>query len=256
MVDIVTVAPPIVQGTISATSASSCIGTPVTLTDVVTGGSGSLTYTWQPGGSTGSSIVVNPAAGTTAYTVIVTDGCASSTLRDSINVTMYNPAVTVCCDTTILAGQSVNIITTPSSGLSYVWSPSTGLSCTACANPIATPTVNTTYTVVASVNGCVAIDSVTINISTGKLVIYSGITPNGDGNNDTWVIDNIDLYQTNSVTIFNRWGIEVWSGNNYNNSTVVWKGQNSSGQPLPDATYFYIVKVDSATYKGWVQLTR
>ena len=52
------------------------------------------------------------------------------------------------------------------------------------------------------------------------------------------------------------WGNEVWSATNYNNTTVVWKGDDATGKPLPDATYFYIVKVNGTTYKGWVQLTR
>jgi len=255
-VDTVNVSPPLIQGNITVTAASSCVGASVTLADAVSGGAGTITYTWQPGGQTGSNIIVTPSAGITVYTVTVTDGCSSTILKDSINVTMYNPVFTVCCDSTIISGQSVSLVATPSAGISFVWTPSTGLSCTTCPNPIATPTTNTTYTVVGVSNGCTTIDSVTIKISNGTLVFYTGITPNGDGSNDTWVIDNIELYPDNSVSIFNRWGIEVWSGNRYDNSTVVWKGQNSAGQPLPDATYFYVAKVSGVTYKGWVQLTR
>ncbi len=256
VVDTVKVSPALIQGNITAASSSSCVGASVTLTDAVTGGSGTITYTWQPGGQTGNSISVTPSAGVTVYTVTVTDGCATTVLIDSVNVTMYNPVFTACCDSTIISGQSVNLIATPSAGINFVWTPSTGLTCTTCPNPVATPTANITYTVVGTSSGCTTIDSVTIKISNGTLVFYSGITPNGDGNNDTWIIDNIELYPDNSVSIFNRWGIEVWSGNRYDNSTVVWKGQNSTGQPLPDATYFYVAKVNGTTYKGWVQLTR
>jgi gliding motility-associated-like protein len=87
--------------------------------------------------------------------------------------------------------------------------------------------------------------------------IYNGITPNGDGHNDTWVIDYINLFPGNQVSIYNRWGSEVWSASGYDNSKVVWKGDNSQGQPLPDGTYFYIVNIGSGNpLKGWVQLTR
>lgn len=99
------------------------------------------------------------------------------------------------------------------------------------------------FTVLASANNCL-------------IKIYHGITPNGDGHNDTWVIDNIEEYPDNSVSIYNRWGSEVWNANSYNNTTVIWNGNNSQGQPLPDGTYFYIVQVSGTTYKGWVQLTR
>jgi gliding motility-associated-like protein len=95
------------------------------------------------------------------------------------------------------------------------------------------------------------------NESACKVKIYSGFTPNGDGHNDTWIIDNINIYPDNSVEIYNRWGTEVWNGNGYDNSKVVFTGRDNQGQPLPDATYFYIVKISGAApYKGWVQITR
>ncbi len=99
------------------------------------------------------------------------------------------------------------------------------------------------FTILSSENNC-------------QIKIYHGITPNGDGHNDTWVIDNIEEYPDNSVSIYNRWGSEVWNANSYNNTTVVWSGDNSKGQPLPDGTYFYIIQVSGKSYKGWVQLTR
>jgi gliding motility-associated-like protein len=86
--------------------------------------------------------------------------------------------------------------------------------------------------------------------------IYTGLTPNGDGHNDFWQIDNIELFPDNQASIYNRWGTEVWSANGYNNGSVVWRGQDKQGQPLPDGTYFYILTVSDKTYKGWVQLTR
>ena len=90
-----------------------------------------------------------------------------------------------------------------------------------------------------------------------KIKIYTGITPNGDGHNDTWVIDNIEIYPNNNVQLYNRWGSEVWSAEGYDNNHVVWKGQDYQNQPLPDGTYFYIVTISGAApYKGWVQLTR
>ena len=90
--------------------------------------------------------------------------------------------------------------------------------------------------------------------------IYSGFTPNGDGKNDTWWIDNILSYPKNDVVIFNRWGTNVWSGKNYDNDKVIWKGTNYSGQPLPDGTYYYVVNYfDSGdkktTRSGWVEVT-
>lgn len=84
---------------------------------------------------------------------------------------------------------------------------------------------------------------------------YNGITPNGDGNNDIWVIDCISDFPNNTVSIYNRWGDMVWTGKDYDNVNVVWDGRNKAGGKLPDATYFYLVEIEKKTFKGWIELT-
>lgn len=90
-----------------------------------------------------------------------------------------------------------------------------------------------------------------------SLGFYTGITPNGDGFNDTWIIEGIELVKDNVVSIYNRWGDLVWTAKDYDNITdgKVWKGTNSRGELLPDATYFYLIEVSGKTEKGWVELT-
>ena len=110
-------------------------------------------------------------------------------------------------------------------------------------------------------NGCVFPTTVFVGVDSDgdcKLVFYSGITPNGDNKNDVWWIDNIESFPENKVRIFNRWGNLVWSGDNYDNSTVVWEGENNLGAEMGDATYFYVVKIEGIdeTFTGWVELTR
>jgi gliding motility-associated-like protein len=89
--------------------------------------------------------------------------------------------------------------------------------------------------------------------------IYSGITPNGDGKNDEWIIDNVEINQPNEVTIFSRWGQKVWQASNYDNESTVWTGLGQSGNTLPDGTYFYTIEVSgnaSDSKSGWIQITR
>jgi gliding motility-associated-like protein len=115
-----------------------------------------------------------------------------------------------------------------------------------------------TYTVtVTDASGFTVTDSVVINEETANcdVIVYSGITPNGDGNNDTWLIDYIEVFPENEVNIFNRWGERVWHGSNYNNIDVLWRGTNQGGQPLPDGTYYYVINVNDKTLTGWVELT-
>ena len=95
-----------------------------------------------------------------------------------------------------------------------------------------------------------------IQVVSSDLTFYSGITPNGDGNNDVWEIDNIEFYPENTVQIFNRWGNEIWFGSGYDNNEVVWIGLDKSGVQLTDGTYFYVVTISGNTTKGWIELTR
>jgi gliding motility-associated-like protein len=85
--------------------------------------------------------------------------------------------------------------------------------------------------------------------------IYNGITANGDGVNDAWIIDSITHFNPNTVSIFNRWGNLVWKKANYNNEDVVWRGTNQNDTPLPGGTYFYIIEAGTEIRKGWVEVT-
>ncbi|MCW3082899.1 MAG: bca [Bacteroidetes bacterium] len=116
-----------------------------------------------------------------------------------------------------------------------------------------------TYPYVVTDGNFTITDSVVISedqIDCGQqLIFYKGVTPNGDGHNDTWVIDGITNFETSRVLIYNRWGDQVWKGENYDNNTVVFAGKNTNGKDLTDATYFYLVEAGGKTYKGWVEVT-
>lgn len=85
-------------------------------------------------------------------------------------------------------------------------------------------------------------------INPGDVVIYDGVSPNGDGLNDYFIIDNIWLYPQNKVRVFNRWGREVFYTENYDSSGNVFrgiaegKGVINKGEQLPSGTYYYIVE--------------
>ena len=103
-------------------------------------------------------------------------------------------------------------------------------------------------------NGCVYPITLFVGIDSDEnclLKFYSGFTPNNDGVNDVWLIDNIEQFPGNTVQIFNRWGEKLWYGEGYNNETVVWDGMGKKGE-LASATYFYVANVGGSIYKGWV----
>jgi gliding motility-associated-like protein len=97
--------------------------------------------------------------------------------------------------------------------------------------------------------------------SGGDLIIYNGISPNADSFNSTWQIKNIDILaetKKNNVTLYNRWGDEVFSASNYDNNSKVFKGISNSGSELPSGTYFYRIQFESgkSTLTGYMVLKK
>lgn len=97
------------------------------------------------------------------FSVTTINGCkASLTKRLVINPT---PIVTIAPagNQLLCRGNSMNL--TASGANSYSWSPTNGLSCTSCANPIATPLVSTQYVVTGTaINGCSSTDTISISV--------------------------------------------------------------------------------------------
>jgi gliding motility-associated-like protein len=86
-----------------------------------------------------------------------------------------------------------------------------------------------------------------------KTAFYNIITPNNDGQNDKLEIDNVQLYPGNSLTIFNRWGREVFATTNYNNTSNYW-GTDPS---IAAGVYYYLFKLaDGTSTKGWVEVVK
>ena len=93
------------------------------------------------------------------------------------------------------------------------------------------------------------------------VVIPEAFTPDGDGINDVFVIEGIELYPNNTISIFNRWGVLVYQESNYQNN---WNGTTQStftlgGQDLPTATYFYVfdsMDENVGVLKGYIYLQR
>jgi gliding motility-associated-like protein len=245
---------------VSSTDTTICSGDAVTLT-----ASGGSVYSWQGIGIT-NPVVVTPAASST-YTVfgLNSNGCANFTTFTEIISTL---SANAGADQTVCPGFTAHLGATISgdiTGASYYWSPSNSLNDSSIWDPSANPDSTTYYALeVFNGEGCWGKDTVAVFIVRDAecvIHIYNGITPNGDGNNDTWFIDGIQSFPDNKISIFNRWGTKVWEGINYDNTKVVWKGTNQSGQPLPDGTYYYIVELydtdGSVLYSRskWVEVT-
>ena len=95
--------------------------------------------------------------------------------------------------------------------------------------------------------------TVYILIDCEELIIYTGVSPNDDGVNDVFYIEGIENYPDNTVSVFNRWGNEVFHQKSYKND---WNGTYNS-KALPDGTYFYILEDGvGKSYSGYIQILR
>jgi len=107
---------------------------------------------------------------------------------------------------------------------------------------------------VTSATGCTSVDSVTVTVLP-SIVFPDGITPNGDGYNDVWVIDFIEEFPNNTVEIYNRWGELLFHEDGYKQD---WDG-TYNGKNLPIGTYYYVIdlKSDMTTpYTGPITILR
>ncbi len=74
-----------------------------------------------------------------------------------------------------------------------------------------------------------------------KSLMPQGFSPNGDGINDNFVFPGLQYYRPFQFEVYNRWGHPVYTNEDYNND---WNGYAQDlNQPLPDGTYFYIVRL-------------
>lgn len=95
----------------------------------------------------------------------------------------------------------------------------------------------------------------------GGVVVFNGLSPDGDGLNDFMFIKYVDVISgaaQNKVTIFNRWGDVVFDIQNYNNTDRVFSGFNNQGRELPSGTYYYKVEFSGniKPLSGFITLLR
>src|SRR5690554_2586675 len=205
---------------ISSIEAADCGETNGSISLNVTGGTPSYSYNWLPNGEASSSLQ-NISGGD--YQVIVSDdnGCSFDTVFVVPSVGEINVQV-LPQEGVINKGESIvlSVNVDPSiSNETYNWTPSTGLSCTQCPNPIASPIVNTQYTVeVTTPDNCSGSGSSNIIVidECAEIYIPDMFSPNDDGENDEYCIYG-DCISTFYLQIFNRWGEMVYVSDNPEN---------------------------------------
>ena len=215
--------------------------------------SGTDDYTWQPPAGLDDAKSASPLASpgaTTTYTVTGTDKHHCFSQVGSLILNVYpNPVFSIHDSVLLVQKGDMNVIaTTGTTDIeSWQWSPSVGLSCNNCPQPVSTAIKTVTYNAVVTNNyGCTATDKITIHVlcNQNKIYIPSGFTPNGDGKNDKWyVMSSVDNL-IRSFSIYGRNGEKVFSRTNSitNNATEGWNGMYN-GIPVSSGVYVYRIEV-------------
>ncbi|MBS1647314.1 MAG: gliding motility-associated C-terminal domain-containing protein [Bacteroidetes bacterium] len=154
--------------TVTVNNATICSNGTATLT-----ANGASTYVWAPGGSTASTLTVNPSA-STQYTVTGTVGSCTAAATSTVTVAS-TPTLTVKNDTTVCSGSMVTLFA--SGATTYTWITSGPTLVATTATTMVTPTVTQTYYVGGSNSSCSAIDSVKITVNSLPTLTVSNTSP-------------------------------------------------------------------------------
>jgi len=248
------------QLTITANNASMCQGSNLpTFT---------LSYSGFKNGDTENSLSTRATITTTASSsspagnyLIITSGAVSgnyqiSYLTGSLTINAL-PTVSIASNkgNSISKGETIQL--TASGGSSYIWSGAGIVSGQNSAVLTVRPNQGGSYIVrVTNANGCSSEQQFVIAVRDDFAAIKAAniLTPNGDGINDVWMVENIDMYPNNEVKIFDRGGRVLYSKRGYDNS---WNG-TVNGSPLAENTYYYIIDfgTDKLKQKGFITLVR
>jgi len=209
----------------------------------------------------GTGIVVSPSS-TAVYQAVAFDRTCrkEDTLTASVAVNP-SPALTVTKSNDIdcIHGQATLTVT---GGVAYNWSPAGTLTGPESATPTASTDTTTLYYVKATgENGCMALDSILVNVSKSRgggagFPVANAFTPNGDGVNDCFGIKYWGYIGEFEMSVFNRWGLRVFYSRH---SGDCWDG-TFDGKPQPAGTYVYMIKAfalcGEAFRRGTVELIR
>lgn len=231
--------PTVIQANITSTPENCGVGDGVASINP-TGGTSPYTIQWQNGNTTNTITALTSGI----YSVQITDnnGCVTTA---SISVGVQGSLfVDAGFGSTIHNGETTQLSASAPSGATISWSPAGSLGCSTCANTSASPLETTTYTIVASYNGCTGSDTVTVwvDIICGDLFIPTAFSPNNDGENDVLYVYG-NCIETMELTIFDRWGEKVFETTDPKQG---WDG-TFNGRALNPAGFAYVLK---ATVKG------
>lgn len=233
----------------------------------VEGGEGPYLYAINGGGLMSEPRFANLDAGAYDLTIQDLNGCE---LTVPVIVGEGNDlSLDVGEDRTIALGDSTTleaVISVPDDAVaSFIWTEPGPFDCESCQVIVVSPLRKTLYKAfVEDRNGCVAVDSVEIDVvPEDRIYIPTAFSPNDDGNNDLFMIfSGNDVARINYLKIFSRWGETVYENDDFlpNDPQHAWDGRHR-GRPLNPAVFVYLAEIEFINgevkiFKGDVTLLR
>jgi gliding motility-associated-like protein len=230
-----------------------CFGNRGTI-DLSTAAGGQSPYLYSVnGGSTFTTSPVFSSLPAGQYAIVVQDSRGCETAQSALIVQPNELVVKVASSVSLMLGDTYQMNTQvnyPAEEIAQVtWFPATGLSCTDCLNPVATPTATTLYKVtVVTKNGCEETAIIILRVDKrGGVYVPSAFSPNGDGTNDLFMVfaDPASVVKIKSFLVFSRWGETVFEYFNFtpNDPAFGWDG-NHRGSPLNPGVFTWSALVE------------
>lgn len=227
-------------------------------------------WLWDFGGPGQSNqqnpVQIFPGSGLYNISLIATSNhnCKDTLVKQVTLLPRPSAGFSYSVSTGVNVGTTVTFVDTSSYSTSWNWDFGDGSSNSSLQNPSSVYYANGTFIVTQVVSddyGCtdtarvaIKINNVTTEIST---LIPNAISPNGDGKNDVWKLDFINILFPNAeVEIYNRWGEKVFGSVGYD---TPWDG-TYNGNKLPVGTYYYVINLHDANntdpFRGGVLVIR
>jgi gliding motility-associated-like protein len=239
-----TLAPPLVSGLNDTTLCGSNF---ILLDANSSGGALPISYLWTTG-SNSETALVSPSV-STSYSVTMTDSCGVELVQSVLVKVVDNPvSLSLEGPETHCIGEDLILTPTIIGGaapFSYSWTGNGALNSNPQTGELTVTSPETGDFSLLVTDGCNQQESasVFIDVIGCSITIPNVITPNGDGKNDQFIIENLEYHPNTKILIYNRWGRVVYKDNDYKND---WQGTNNGGNKVGEGTYFYVLELEDA----------
>jgi gliding motility-associated-like protein len=240
---------PVIEGVLF-----NCGGNPAVLTTDSTYSS----YSWSNGSHSPS---ISVGTGTYSVTVTNDEGCAGTSASVNVNSanspiasfignpngTVFPGATVTYTDQSNPNGTTVASITWTLDSAGVILASGSGSTFTHQFMMPGSYHITVTVTTTDGCTGTYTYEQIVVPV---QIIIPNVFSPNNDGENDALAFEGAQYYPNTSLSVFNRWGQEVYSSSNYKNT---WK----PGKDIAEGTYFFVLKlIDGKEYTGNVTLLR